>query len=201
MSGFIVFEGLDGCGKTSQMKRLMRRLVAGGTACFETREPSDGVIGALTRSVVRGDLEVDPVTLAMLFAADRVEHVSKEILPKLAQRKTVLCDRFYYSSIAYQGMELGHENLIRLNENTMRRIRPDAVVFLDASPEECLRRRSIDRVDVELFDDLNTQKRVRESFYRTFELLGAQENILMIPADVSEDEVAEAIWAKLGCGE
>jgi len=138
MSGrgrFIVFEGLDGCGKTTQLFSLKNKLLEYGVKSKDEREPSDGIIGILTRSAVKKKITFQPETLAHLFAADRYEHVISDILPELERGVHVLCDRFVFSNMAFQGLSLPMEKLLTYNRLTLDTLMPDMTVFIDVPPE------------------------------------------------------------------
>ena len=95
---FIVFEGLDGSGKTTQLERLGARLTEklGTNAVYCTREPGDSAPGILCQQFSQKKLALAPETVALLYAADRVEHIAKDLLPRLEAGQTVLCDRYYF---------------------------------------------------------------------------------------------------------
>jgi dTMP kinase len=125
---FIVFEGLDGSGKTTQLKLLSKRLEerSGEGSVFVTREPSDNPVGSLIRSALRGEISLEAGTIALLFAADRCEHLAGEIIPNLERGRAVLCDRFYLSNLAYQGRFIGGDRLLSYNEDAVSRLRSPA---------------------------------------------------------------------------
>ena len=122
---FIVFEGIDGTGKTLQAKMLASRLQECGAPCLLTAEPSDGPYGRQIRSLT---YRLSPHEEARLFAADRRDHVERVIVPALATGQTVICDRYVYSSVAYQGAR-GVEMALILEENRPF-ARPADVTFL-----------------------------------------------------------------------
>ncbi len=109
---FIVFEGLDGAGTTTQLHLLEKNLKEAGVTVFATAEPTDSAIGRLIRSVLRKEISVEPKTLAMLYATDRYEHLYGKggIIEHLDAGDTVICDRYLYSSIAYQSITCGINN-------------------------------------------------------------------------------------------
>lgn len=136
---FIVFEGIDGAGKTTQMKMLALALGERGIPVLCTREPGGTGLGKRLR-----ELLLDPAcrditrrTEAFLYAADRAQHVTEKILPALQRGDTVLCDRFIYSTLAYQGggRGLDREYLTRLNKLATQGLEPDAVILLDLPVE------------------------------------------------------------------
>ncbi len=196
----IVFEGLDGSGKSTQLHNLKERLSALRIPNILTREPSDtNIIGLITRGAINGTLDIDRESLAFLFAADRYEHVTKEIIPNLEKGITVLCDRYYFSNFAYQGFGTSIERLIEYNEKVMSLLRPDVTVFLDTTAEECVRRINDTRHQhIEMFEDLANLTAVRSNFFRAFEMLNESENIIVFETDgLTEARVAEQVWIRL----
>lgn len=167
---FVVFEGGDGAGKTTQLNLLQQRLVDDGVPVEGTREPGGTDIGERIRALVlgHGQGEVDPRTEALLFAASRAAHVTQRILPALESGATVLCDRFVDSSIAYQGAgrELGAEQVAEINAWATRGLRPDLTVVLDVEPEVSAARRAArghaaDRMESA---DSGFHRRLRQAF-------------------------------------
>jgi dTMP kinase len=125
---FIVLEGIDGCGKSTHAKLLADWLKDGGRDVLLTSEPTDGKVGRLVREILSGRAEVDPRTLALLFTADRVEHV-REIREAQDAGKAVISDRYYYSTVAYQAAQgVDRKWLMELNRFAPA---PDVVVLLD----------------------------------------------------------------------
>lgn len=152
---FIVFEGGEGAGKTTQMEALVRWLRARGDEVVTTREPGGSAIGTRIRDLLLDPSagEMDPRTEALLYAADRAQHVKEVILPALAAGKTVVSDRYIDSSLAYQGHArgLGVEEIYRMSEWATGGVMPDLVFYLDIDPEQGLERldRSPDRIEGE----------------------------------------------------
>ena len=199
MGRFIVFEGLDGCGKTTQLNLLSQRLAAARIPAITTREPSDGnILGMMARGAVKGMFSLENESLALLFAADRYEHAVKEILPYLNKGITVLCDRYYFSNFAYQGGHVLLWKLIQYNEPNMSLLKPDAVVFLDTPPGECSRRLKERPTRLELFESGDNLITVRRNYFKAFKALKETENILIIePGELSAAVLAEQIWTRL----
>lgn len=135
---FVVLEGGDGAGKSTQAALLARRLQDGGRQVVRTREPGGTAIGEELRSLVldHGRGEVDARTEALMFAAARAAHVQQLILPSLARGASVICDRFIDSSVAYQGVGrgLGTAEVLRLNRWATDGLRPDLTILLDVDP-------------------------------------------------------------------
>ncbi len=135
---FITFEGIDGAGKTLQARMLRDRLVMEGYEVWLTEEPTDGVIGSLLRDFIDGKLNLREETVALLFAADRLEHL-KDVEEALLYRRYVISDRYLLSSLAYQGSKLPIEWVKEINK--FARL-PDVVILLDLPPEQAYSRTS-----------------------------------------------------------
>ena len=139
MIRFITFEGVDGSGKTTQLKALENHLIARGKDCISTREPGGTSLGRLIRQALLEDGKRPVASPAELFLylADRAQHVQEIILPALEQAKVVLCDRHTDSTLAYQGYGRGIElGLLRsLNEIASRGLRPDLTLLFDCPVE------------------------------------------------------------------
>lgn len=195
---FIVFEGIDGAGKSTQIKLLRDALSIRGIECELTCEPTDFESGKRLREVLSGKVKKTQRELAEMFAFDRVVHNINEdrgINKLLADGKTVISDRYYYSSLAYQGAELGFDTVARLNLDDPNIRTPDLCIFLDLSPEDSLERIS-SRQDVqkEIFENYEVLSRTRKMFFDVFERLEAGgENIVVINASGSIEEIAEKI--------
>jgi len=155
---FIVFEGIDGSGKTVQSKKLSESI--GG---YYTYEPTDGEIGKLIRRVLKGEVNYSGETLALLFAADRREHV--DIIKRELKYRHVVSDRYLYSSIVYQsiqGVEL--DFILEINRFAMK---PDVLVYLDVEVEEALRRLGKNRK--EIFENREILELIRERYWDVIE--------------------------------
>lgn len=131
---FIVLEGIDGCGKSTHAHLLAKWLEDQGHTVLQTAEPTKSAVGRLTRLVLSGELSVSPRTLALLFTGDRMGHVRREIVPALEQGKTVVCERYWYSTVAYQSAQgLDREWLVSINGFAPE---PDVALLLDVAPKE-----------------------------------------------------------------
>ena len=141
---FITFEGIEGCGKTTQIRRLAKRLASYRIDVLLTFEPGGTSIGKRIRSILLDsrNRKLDPLSELMLYAADRAQHVEEVIKPALEQGKWVLCDRFSDATVAYQGIARSQDmRLIRvLNDKVTRGIRPDITFLLDCPVEMGLAR-------------------------------------------------------------
>ncbi len=189
----IAIEGIDGAGTTTQARRLVDWLAASGLAAHVTREPSDGPVGKLLREILAGaHAPVDATTLSLLFAADRADHIQREVEPALAEGIIVVSDRWYHSSLAYQGTEEERQWIAELN----RRARaPDLTVFLEVRPEVAAERRASDDREEEIFDQLAVQRRVSAGYRAVIETLAPTERIEIVDGEAPVDEVASALVA------
>jgi dTMP kinase len=164
----VVFEGIDGSGKTVQACAAVDYLMGLGRSVHLTREPSDGPIGRLIREFLIGrhalpDRASDPRTLALLFAADRADHCEREVLPRIRSGQIVVSDRWYHTSLAYQGsggvpslLSVGRPWVWQCNQGAAR---PDLTIFLRVAPEIAAVRRRLAGRTTELFDDPEIQQR------------------------------------------
>jgi len=179
---FICIEGLDGCGKTTQAKLLVRRLKENYDAVY-TAEPSGGRIGKFIKGYCLHAKKRSPAAVeALLFAADRVDHVQNEILPALNMDRVVVSDRYVYSSYAYQGaVGLKIEWIEMLNEHA---IRPDLAVFIDVKPEIAVLRLKRKK---SVMENLETQKKVREVYLKYVE----RNQLVRIDGNRSKSAVAK----------
>ena len=198
MSKFIVFEGIDGAGKTTQIKLLSARLKKRGIECYITAEPTDMPTGKLIREALSGRVKTTTAEMADMFAHDRVIHNKDEekgIDAHLNDGITVISDRYYYSSLAYQGSELGFETVAALNLDNPDIRTPDICLFLDLSPEKSLERIG-KRADTptEIYENYDYLEKTRRMFFDVFERLRARgEHIEIIDASGSAEEISDKI--------
>ena len=189
---FIVLEGGDGSGKSTQATRLVARLQDAGREVVVTREPGGTQVGARIRALVLGGGTIDPATEALLIAADRAEHVASVIRPALERGAVVVSDRFVPSSLAYQGVArgLGVEEIARLSEWATGGLRPDLVVVLDVPAEEAVRRREgpQDRMEREPAE-------FRALVNKAYRDLADQFGWSVVDGTADVDDVAERIWS------
>ncbi|MGN0823164.1 MAG: dTMP kinase, partial [Candidatus Gallimonas sp.] len=187
---FIVFEGIDGSGKSTQLKLLAKYLEGKGVSCYATCEPTDSPFGGMLRSCLTGRLDADERAIAALFAADRLDHIFNPLNGlegKLAAGITVLCDRYYLSSFAYNGGIVPLEWVIELNRPAMEALRPDLVVYIDVPAE-----RSMERVarrgETERYETLDRQKKIREAYFRLFRRFETQEHIEIVKSESDKSD-------------
>lgn len=144
MSRFVTFEGIDGSGKSTQARLLAEYLSGKGAKVFLTKEPGEGKLGEAIRTEIldRRDISIEPYAELCLFCADRAQHVRELILPKLKDGYTVICDRYYDSTLAYQGSgrELDPDLVFRMTKASSLGIEPDITFFLSIPVEQALLR-------------------------------------------------------------
>ena len=188
---FVVFEGIDGSGKSTQARILVRRLREAGREVVLLREPTRGKWGReIRRQALRAD-SLTPEEELDLFVRDRRENVSRNILPALERGRVVVLDRYYFSTIAYQGAKgLDREAIRRLNETFA--VPPDLVVILDVPAESGLARISGRRTRDELFEREDYLVRVA-GIFRSFE----GPRILHLDGLAPRAEIARAVWARV----
>jgi len=194
---FAVFEGGDGSGTTTQMSMLCDRFKnIEKPIFFPTFEPTDGRIGKLIRAALKKEISLEPETLAVLFAADRNEHLHAPdgILERANRGEFVLSDRYVLSSLVYQGIECGYELPYSLNS---RYPAPETLIFLDVEPETAIRRVK-ERTSSEIYDYLEFQTLVREKYLSSLEIYrSAGVRVEVIDASKKVQEVADRVWSIL----
>ena len=177
----VILEGIDGCGKTTHAKLVTQWLTANGHSVLHTKEPSRGPIGLLLRDYLKK--ETQPLIDALLFTADRAEHVEKEINPAVEEGKIVVCERYYFSTIAYQMAQgLDKKWLTELNAFATK---PDLVILLDLNPEVSVKRTSTN----EKFETLDFLKKVNHNY----KLLAKENGFAVVDASKGKSEVREEI--------
>ena len=185
---FICIEGLDGSGKTTQAVLLTERLYKSHNAIYTT-EPSHGKTGTFIRECCLYEKKRLPTAAeALLFAADRIEHVENEIKPALAEGKLVICDRYIYSSLAYQGSAgLSLDWIKTINSHALQ---PDFGIFIDVSPERVLERLQRKK---SVMETLETQQKVREIYLKFVE----KGELILIDGDKPKEIIANELCSKV----
>ena len=192
---FIVLEGLDGVGTTTIAERLSRALEARDLRVVLTAEPTDGVYGRLLRRHIHTEVTLDPPAAALVFTADRADHLASVIRPALARGRVVVCDRYLLSTLAYQGAGgVDHETVLAASRGFDV---PDVTFFLDA-PDEVRSERMSGRGRVDRYEDPAFAGRLREAYRTSVELLRARgHRIEEVDASRSADDVLADVLARL----
>ena len=192
MSAFIVIEGLDGAGTTTQVQRLVYALQEDGAAARSTREPTGGPIGRVIRHTLGGHEDAPSVhSLPWMFAADRSDHLTRTVEPALEAGTIVVSDRYVPSSLAYQSLTLPLEDVLALNA----RFRvPDLLVFVRAPVATCLARIRARSDSREIYEDDEPLNAVSDAYDRVLERLSQRgDRIVEVDGTQSVDDVATAI--------
>ena len=194
---FIVFEGIDGAGKTTQIELLAQKLRDAGMDPYVTAEPTGMETGKAIRRVLSGAVSKTPTQVAAMFVQDRIDHnvdPTEGIEILLAQGKAIICDRYYYSSLAYQGSLTDFDWVMAANCDCPEIRKPDLCIFLDLSPEESMKRITQGRTQVEIYEKADTLTKVRAQYMNVFEKLRARgEQIEIIDASGTIEQTAQAI--------
>lgn len=198
MGLFITFEGGEGCGKSTQTKLLLKKLEQQNVPVVLTHEPGGTALGNEVRKVLkrkRGS-SISPQAELLLFAASRAQLVAEVIRPALQEGKVVICDRFTYSTMVYQGYGRGLDLTIveTVNNTATGNLNPDLIILLDISPEQGLaRKRSLkDRFELE---DLSFHRRVREGYLKM--AAAEPDRWLVIDASLPKEKIADIIWDRV----
>ncbi|MCL2719982.1 MAG: dTMP kinase [Treponema sp.] len=195
---FIVFEGGDGSGTTTQLSMLSNRIKNHNQQkkikFFSTFEPTEGHIGKIIRQALKKEISIDSKTLAMLFAADRNEHLYglEGIICRVNKGELVICDRYVFSSLVYQGIECGDELPQILNSGFGI---PELTIFLDIDPNIAIERMK-ERSSLEIYEYLDFQEKVREKYRNLIKIYQNQKaGILTIDASKNVEKIADQIWS------
>lgn len=191
---FIVLEGLDGSGKGTQIALLSMTLTNMGISVYQTAEPTQSATGGLIRDALAGLQKRTPHELAALFLADRIFHntAPNGIANMLDKGITVICDRYYYSSFAYQGMDTELSWVMDMNLNCPEILKPDLCIFLDVPTAQCDKRMN-SRQSREIFENVETMDKIRTRFFEVFDILKGQENIVVLDASKSVEDVRQDV--------
>jgi dTMP kinase len=203
---FVVLEGIDGSGTTTQVARLAARLRGGGRSTHTTREPSDGPVGTLVRQILTGRMVIPGggapgwATMALLFAADRMDHVECDIVPVLANGGVVIADRYDASSLAYQSVSSGGEarealEWIRVINRYVRR--PDLTIVLDVAPDAAAQRRLLRGEAAQIYDQSEVQHAL-SVFYRELARHMPDDRVIVLDGAGTVEEVHERVWDAYG---
>jgi dTMP kinase len=203
---FIVLEGPDGAGISTQTAMLQSHLSARGIRSISTKEPTLGPIGSVLRQVLSHrlvyppDRPIDDDVIALLFAADRLDHIRVDVLPRLESGIHVISDRYRMSSYAYQGATLGQEWVRALNS---RSVAPDLTLFIDVPPEVSQQRITSRGAHRELYESEERLRPIYENYLRLVEeARAAGERIIVIngalPVGVVSNAVLQRVLEAIG---
>ena len=197
---FIAFEGIDGSGKSTQIRLLANKLKEIGVYCYTTMEPTDSPIGSLIHQIMTGRIKTDNKVIAGLFVADRLDHLLNDVngvLSKIMEGTTVITDRYYFSSYAYHSVDMPMDWVIQANAQSKELLQPTVTIFIDVNPDNAVERIAKNRFHQELFEKKSRLIKGREKYLEAFEKLKDEENIVIIDGNRSQEEIAEEIWDKV----
>lgn len=198
---FIVIEGLDGTGKTTHSKIICDKLSALGRKVKVQSEPTCHEFGKMCREALSGKRKCEKSQLALLFTLDRIDHnKNKEdgIEKLIDEGVDVISDRYYYSTFAYQGIDVGVDWLEKINLECSDIRKPDLCIFLDLKPEISMNRINAarDASQIEIYENLEYLTKIRQRFYDVFGNL-KNENIVTVCADDTIENVNEKIFSEI----
>jgi dTMP kinase len=197
---FIALEGIDGSGKSTQMKLLAARFADAGFKVYTTFEPTGSSIGTIIRDIMKGKMKADEKVIAGLFVADRLNHLLDEengILQKLKEGYVVITDRYYFSSYAYHGTHMDMGWVINANAMSAEILRPDINIFIDVSPEISMQRVMQNRDEVERYETLENLQNVRRKYLEAFARLKDEETVFIVNGDRPTGLIADEIWDEI----
>ncbi len=184
---FIVIEGIDNAGKGTQSVLLAEHLRANGLKVIITKEPTNGLLGGISKAALNKELNLSRKALQLLFCADRAHHIETEIEPAMASGLNVICDRYFFSTLAY-GFASG------INYKWLRSVnisfrKPDLGIYLDIDPKIALSRTPKQEYGIQLFDTLQKLSKVREAYLS----IAREFHLKKVDANASVIEVSQRI--------
>jgi dTMP kinase len=194
---FIVIEGIDGCGKTTQIELLKRKFKSNNRKVIDTHEPTDGPIGSLIRNIMKGRVQTDQSTIAALFAADRLDHINNPVngmLKKRAEGFNIICSRYYFSNYAFQSEYVPIDWLVSMNSLSKNFIKADFTFYINVDPKICIERISTGRSEIEMYENYDKLNNTHQAFLSHFEHYGQDENIHIIDGHQSIEKIGDNIW-------
>lgn len=197
---FIVFEGIDGSGKSTLVRHLKEQMTAEGIPFYDTCEPTNSPIGSIIRNVLNRRIQMDEKTIAALFLADRLDHIQNEangMLKFLDQGIHVISDRYYFSSYAYHSTHMPMDWVINCNVLCAELLRPDLNLFINISVETSLGRLQKNRTFHDIFETKERITSVRNNYLEAIERLKDQEQISIIDGERSPDAVFADVWTEV----
>jgi dTMP kinase len=197
IKNFIVFEGLDGAGTTTQANLLEEKYNSHSMPCLNSCEPTRGFIGKAIREVLSGDIKVASGTIAKLFVTDRHEHLynpEEGILSRCKAGDFVISDRYMFSSLAYQSLDYGFDNVMELNSTFPL---PEHLFFLDVPAEICQQRLS-SRDHIEIYEDHALQESILNNYKKSLNLYSDSGMLIhILDGTLDKYELGKIIWSKL----
>ncbi len=194
---FFAFEGIDGSGKSTQIRLLVEKLRQQGLPCYETREPTDGPVGSVVHQIMTGRIKADGRVISSLFAADRLDHLTNPVnglCKEIDRGITVVTDRYYFSSYAYNGVDMPMDWVMECNRLSAELLRPTLHIFLDIPVALAMERIGKNRLHTELYEKAERLAAVHANYFRIFDQLKETERVAVIDADADVETVARRVW-------
>ena len=198
LRNFWVLEGLDGAGTTTQLKNLEAYMTGKGLPVFRTAEPTIYETGKFIRRVLSGEVKVPQSTVAYLFAADRDNHLNNPeygVKAHLAKGETVISDRYFFSSFAYQSIGFDPDAVMMLNS---RFPYPELVLYVDTPVEDCISRIDSRGTDKEIYEKLDYQRLVHENYESFFSRLPEGCRLIRVDGTLTREEIFEILIKEIG---
>jgi len=189
---FFVFEGIDGSGKSSIIRSLNFKLKESQIKTYLTREPTDSPFGSLIHQFMIGRINTDHRTIAAMFVADRIDHLTNSIngIKQIIDNGiTVISDRYYFSSYAYHSVYIDMEWVINANKVCFDILKPDLNIFIDTPPEVCINRLEQERIFKEKYEELEHLRKVRTNYLVAIDRLKTVENVVIIDGNKSLEDI------------
>lgn len=192
----IVLEGIDGAGKTTQAALLEAHLRAQDREVFRTAEPTGFPSGVALRRALGGTDKKSECEMAAMFVLDRIAHnihPTEGLIARLERGEDIICDRYYYSTLAYQGQSTDYAWVREMNLRCPQITHPDVCIYLDLQPEQSLERIRAGRDHLEIYENKETLERVRDAFLSVFRDLAAFDRIEIVDAYRTPEQIAQQI--------
>ncbi len=193
----IVLEGIDGSGKSTQAEMLYEKFCDDGQDAILTCEPTNGPVGKLIRQVLAGEKTLDQRAIANLFAADRTDHLLNEkngMRHLVDQGKTVICDRYYFSSYAYHSQYMDMDWIFAINQYNAQILKPNLTFFIDVPPKTCVERIKASRDSLDMYETIEILTNVRENYLAAFQRLDSTEKIIIVDGQAPPEKISQKIW-------
>ena len=194
---FIVIEGIDGSGKSTQIDLLYKAFNNHGQTAITTHEPTDGKIGLMIRDIMSGKVSADPAVIAALYLADRLDHITHPdngMLAILKEGHNIIASRYYFSTYAFQGEYLPLSWLIQTNNLCKSYLKADITFYINIDPEICYQRLTKTRDSLDIYENPTKLKRTHEEYLKAFEVAGDGEHIVFVDGTLSVEALHEEIW-------